>query len=84
MAGPRRWHRGQRDEGSGRCSAGASCFSTARRSLHVDLAALAAGLCNDMVGDAAGRAYVGNFGYDRHNNARVERLRQYKLGPIAR
>ena len=32
-----------------------------------DLSALAGGPCNDMVVDAAGRAYVGNFGYDRHN-----------------
>jgi sugar lactone lactonase YvrE len=32
-----------------------------------DLSALATGPCNDMVVDAAGRAYVGNFGYDRHN-----------------
>ena len=31
-----------------------------------DLSAHATGLCNDMVVDAAGRAYVGNFGYDRH------------------
>ena len=31
-----------------------------------DLSALAGGPCNDMVVDAAGRAYVGNFGYDRH------------------
>ena len=31
-----------------------------------DLSALAGGLCNDMVIDAADRAYVGNFGYDRH------------------
>lgn len=31
-----------------------------------DLSALATGPCNDMVVDAAGRAYVGNFGYDRH------------------
>jgi sugar lactone lactonase YvrE len=36
--------------------------------LHVeaDLSALATGPCNDMVVDAAGRAYVGNFGFDRH------------------
>jgi sugar lactone lactonase YvrE len=33
---------------------------------HADLSALASGPCNDMVVDAAGRAYVGNFGYDRH------------------
>ena len=31
-----------------------------------DLSALATGPCNDMVVDAHGRAYVGNFGYDRH------------------
>jgi sugar lactone lactonase YvrE len=34
--------------------------------LHADLTAFSGGLCNDMVVDAAGRAYVGNFGYDRH------------------
>jgi sugar lactone lactonase YvrE len=31
-----------------------------------DLSTLATGPCNDMVVDGAGRAYVGNFGYDRH------------------
>ena len=31
-----------------------------------DLSSLATGPCNDMVVDGAGRAYVGNFGYDRH------------------
>ncbi|MCW5745988.1 MAG: SMP-30/gluconolactonase/LRE family protein [Alphaproteobacteria bacterium] len=31
-----------------------------------DLSALAGGPCNDMVVDAQGRAYVGNFGFDRH------------------
>ncbi len=31
-----------------------------------DLSGLAGGPCNDMVVDAAGRAYVGNFGFDRH------------------
>jgi sugar lactone lactonase YvrE len=31
-----------------------------------DLSAVATGPCNDMVVDAQGRAYVGNFGYDRH------------------
>jgi sugar lactone lactonase YvrE len=36
--------------------------------LHVaaELAGVATGPCNDMVVDPAGRAYVGNFGYDRH------------------
>jgi len=39
-----------------------------RGSLRVaaDLSALATGPCNDMVVDSAGRAYVGNFGFDRH------------------
>jgi sugar lactone lactonase YvrE len=31
-----------------------------------DLSAVATGPCNDMVVDSRGRAYVGNFGYDRH------------------
>jgi sugar lactone lactonase YvrE len=34
--------------------------------LHADLSELATGPCNDMVVDGQGRAYVGNFGYDRH------------------
>ncbi|HTS93733.1 MAG TPA: SMP-30/gluconolactonase/LRE family protein [Stellaceae bacterium] len=34
--------------------------------LYADLSALATGPCNDMVVDAQGRAYVGNFGFDRH------------------
>jgi len=33
-------------------------------SLHADLSAIAGFDCNDMVVDAAGRAYVGNFGFD--------------------
>ena len=35
-----------------------------RAVVHGDLSAVATGRCNDMVVDAAGRAYVGNFGYD--------------------
>lgn len=35
-----------------------------RFALHADLADYSAHLCNDMVVDAAGRAYVGNFGFD--------------------
>jgi len=31
-----------------------------------DLSSLATGPCNDMVVDANGRAYIGNFGFDRH------------------
>lgn len=37
-----------------------------RAQLHADLSAIATGPCNDMVVDARGRAYVGNFGFDRH------------------
>ncbi len=36
---------------------------------HADLSKLASFDCNDMVVDALGRAYVGNFGYDLHANA---------------
>ncbi len=35
-----------------------------RFELHADLAEHSAFLCNDMVVDAQGRAYVGNFGFD--------------------
>jgi sugar lactone lactonase YvrE len=34
-----------------------------------DLSTLATFHCNDMVTDSAGRSYVGNFGFDLHNNA---------------
>jgi sugar lactone lactonase YvrE len=37
--------------------------------LHADLSKLAGWDCNDMVVDAKGRAYVGNFGYDLHKNS---------------
>jgi sugar lactone lactonase YvrE len=37
--------------------------------LHADLSALAPGQCNDMVVDASGRAYVGNFGFDMYAGA---------------
>ena len=33
---------------------------------HADLSAIATAPCNDMVVDGRGRAYVGNFGFDRH------------------
>jgi len=35
--------------------------------LHADLSKIASWHCNDMVVDAAGRAYVGNFGFDLHD-----------------
>lgn len=36
--------------------------------LHADLSELATHDCNDMVTDARGRSYVGNFGFDMHRN----------------
>ena len=36
---------------------------------HADLSAIATGHCNDMVVDAAGNAYVGNFGFDFEGGA---------------
>ena len=45
-----------------------------RLSPHADLAAIATGNCNDMVVDAQGRAYVGNFGYDRHKGVAADDL----------
>ena len=38
--------------------------------VHADLSALAPGSCNDMVVDAHGRAYVGNFGFDMYAGAK--------------
>jgi sugar lactone lactonase YvrE len=37
--------------------------------VHADLAAVAGGLCNDMVVDTKGNAYVGNFGFDFYAGA---------------
>jgi len=44
-------------------------FDGKQSHIYADLSQLAGGPCNDMVVDAQGRAYVGNFGYDRHNGA---------------
>jgi len=38
--------------------------------LHADLSGLASHDCNDMVTDARGRSYVGNFGFDLHTQAK--------------
>ncbi len=40
-------------------------FTGSRSRVVADLSEVATGPCNDMVVDAAGRAYVGNFGFDR-------------------
>ncbi|MGE0578900.1 SMP-30/gluconolactonase/LRE family protein [Reyranella sp.] len=41
-------------------------FADGKLSVEAELSALAPAPCNDMVVDGKGRAYVGNFGYDRH------------------
>jgi sugar lactone lactonase YvrE len=41
-------------------------FADGKLSVEAELKPLATGPCNDMVVDGKGRAYVGNFGYDRH------------------
>jgi sugar lactone lactonase YvrE len=41
-------------------------FADGKLSIAAELRSLAPAPCNDMVVDGQGRAYVGNFGYDRH------------------
>jgi len=41
-------------------------FADGKLSVEADLGSLAGGYCNDMIVDGRGRAYVGNFGFDRH------------------
>jgi sugar lactone lactonase YvrE len=48
---------------------------------HADLSALAGGNCNDMVVDAAGRAYVGNFGFDSHGGAPEQPANLIRVDP---
>lgn len=40
-----------------------------RLEVFADLSGLASYHCNDMVTDHMGRSYIGNFGFDLHNNA---------------
>lgn len=42
-------------------------FDGSRLDVVADLSAFATGPCNDMVVDALGRAWVGNFGFDHHH-----------------
>jgi sugar lactone lactonase YvrE len=41
-------------------------FTGGKLSVEAELSPLATGPCNDMIVDGSGRAYVGNFGFDRH------------------
>jgi len=49
-----------------------------------DLSAMAGGPCNDMVVDARGRAYVGNFGYDRHAGEEPRTTCMVRIDPDGR
>lgn len=49
--------------------------------LVADLSTIATGPCNDMVVDAKGRAYVGNFGYDRHGGEPHRDARLARVDP---
>jgi sugar lactone lactonase YvrE len=48
---------------------------------HADLNGLTGGDCNDMVVDATGRAYVGNFGYDFLAGERIRPTRVVLVEP---
>jgi len=49
--------------------------------VHADLAGVAGGHCNDMVVDAQGRAYVGNFGFDLMGGAPPQRATLARVDP---
>lgn len=49
--------------------------------VHADLSDRATGVLNDMVVDAAGRAYVGNFGFDLMSGAAVEPAVLHRVDP---
>ena len=48
---------------------------------HADLSSHATGYTNDMVVDAAGRAYVGNFGFDLMGGAPLETTSLHRVDP---
>jgi sugar lactone lactonase YvrE len=49
-------------------------FADGKLSVEAELKPLATGYCNDMIVDATGRAYVGNFGADRQTPAVLVRV----------
>jgi sugar lactone lactonase YvrE len=49
--------------------------------IHADLSSHATGHANDMVVDAQGRAYVGNFGFDLMNGAPLETTSLHRVDP---
>jgi sugar lactone lactonase YvrE len=55
-----------------------------RLALHADLSSLVDHWCNDMVVDDAGRAYVGNFGYDMFSGEAQKPTRLVAVEPDGR
>jgi len=51
---------------------------------HADLSGIATYHCNDMVVDATGRAYVGNFGYDLHTQQKPRAAKLALVQPDGR
>jgi sugar lactone lactonase YvrE len=51
--------------------------------LHADISALTAHLCNDMVVDSDGSAWVGNFGFDLDNDLESRGGEVFKEHPLA-
>ena len=49
-----------------------------------DLSGIATYHCNDMVTDLKGRSYVGNFGYDLHNDAEFQKAELILVHPDGR
>lgn len=56
-------------------------FDGSSLSLHADLSPWATFHCNDMVVDAVGRAYVGNFGFDLHGRAEMVPATMVRVDP---
>ena len=56
-------------------------FDGTKLGVHCDLSGLASWYCNDMVVDGQGRAYVGNFGFDLHNNAKPAPAELIRVDP---
>ena len=69
-----------------RCATARSCAGspTARWSIHADLGEHVTGHANDMVVDAQGRAYVGNFGFDLMGGAPMRPTALHRVDPDGR
>lgn len=60
-------------------------LGTARQpELHADLSEMTPWPCNDMIVDAAGRAYIGNYGYDIDGGAPLVSTKLIRVDPNGR